>query len=478
MPIWARSCSAARVLAHAFLRAGFGGLVLCAKPGEAELWTQYARETGRKDSLIVLGGRNERRFNFLEYELARIDGGSTSTPFALEALLKVYEAMQAADGVKADESFWRNSVRLLLSHSIDALYAAHGRLRFPELMDFIHSAARNEEEFNAEAWRESSFHFQTLERAAKRPARNADSQDMAAVLRYFRGQGFAGLDHKTRSNIVATLEAMVMDFQKGDLAKTFCTDTSVVPEMSHYGAVIVLDFPLKIWQRGGILAQHIFKYAWQRAIERRRIAPDTRPCFLWADEYQLFASSYDAEFQSTARSSRACTVYMTQSVPALREAVRSALPQETINALLNNFQTAIIHACRDRDTQTWAAEAIGKGIQTRQSWNHSEGSSWNEGVSVNNGGGSSVTTDDKGHTSRSASWNHGKSQSFGRGGNYSQGGGRQEVIDYHVQPSFFGTGLKMGGWRNHYQVDGIVTQTGRIWRHSGAPWLLCTFPQR
>lgn len=117
-----KSSGSGRSLAHAYLRAGFGGLVLCAKPDEAKVWQRYCKETGRANSLVMLGGSSRHRFNFLEYELARIDGGSSKTPFALEALLKIYEAMQAAD-----ESFWRNSVRLLLSHSIDSLYAAYGR---------------------------------------------------------------------------------------------------------------------------------------------------------------------------------------------------------------------------------------------------------------------------------------------------------------------------------------------------------------
>jgi len=281
-----KSSGSGRCLAHAFLRAGFGGLVLCAKPDEAALWARYCQETGRANSLVVLGGNTSKCFNFLEYELARIDGGVSKTPFALESLLKVYEATLAADGVKADESFWRNSVRLLLSHSIDALYAAYGRIRFPELMDFINSAARDEQEFNNPTWRASSFHYLTLEQAARNPAKPADSHDFAAVLRYFRG--FSELDRKTKSNIIATLEAMVMDFQKGDLRRVFCTDTNIVPEMSHYGAVIVLDFPLKEWQRGGQIAQHIFKFAWQRAIERRKVDANTRPCL--ADRKDSFVN--------------------------------------------------------------------------------------------------------------------------------------------------------------------------------------------
>lgn len=465
-----------RTLAHAFLRAGFGGLVLCAKPNEAALWRQYCHETGRENSLIVVNNNNGKCFNFLEYELARIDGGSSKTPFALEALLKIYEAMMAIDGVKADESFWRNSVRLLLSHSIDALYTAYGRLHFPDLMDFINSAARDDAEFNSLEWRKESFHYHTLEKAAKTPIKPADSHDFAAVLRYFRG--FAELDKRTKSNIIATLEAMVLDFQKGDLRRVFCTNTNVVPELSHHGAIIVLDFPLKEWQRGGQIAQHIFKFAWQRAIERRTVNHDTRPCFLWSDEYQLFVSAYDAEFQSTARSSRACTVVMTQSIPALREAVRSTTPEENVDALLNNFQTTIIHACKDSKTQIWAADLLGKGEQYRYSTSQGTSNSYSDNSSWTNGSSYSHNSQGAGQASSSSGSNWGKNRSFGQtqGNNHSTS--QQQVIDYHLQPTYFGSQLRMGGKEGGYCVDAVIVQTGRIWRHSGTSWLKCTFSQK
>src|SRR4051794_6107105 len=67
-------------IAKAFLRAGLGGLVMCAKPEERELWEQYARETGRLSSIVVFSPTGYRhneqgekvekqwRFNFLDYE--------------------------------------------------------------------------------------------------------------------------------------------------------------------------------------------------------------------------------------------------------------------------------------------------------------------------------------------------------------------------------------------------------------------------
>src|SRR4051794_32221301 len=49
-------------VAKAFLHAGFGGLVMCAKPEERRLWEQYARETGRLQSLVVFSP-NGYRYN-------------------------------------------------------------------------------------------------------------------------------------------------------------------------------------------------------------------------------------------------------------------------------------------------------------------------------------------------------------------------------------------------------------------------------
>lgn len=506
-----KSSGSGRTLAHSFLRAGFGGLVLCNKPDEANTWRKYAQETKRENSLIVLDGKGGKRFNFIDYELARIDGGSNKTPFALDALLKIYEAMQAFDGTKGDESFWKNSVRLLLSHSIEALYTAYGNIRFPELMNFINSAAISDEQYRSEEWRKNSFHYLTMKEAATNAVSAEQRSDLQAVGRYFIG--FYVLDNKTKSNIKATLEAMLMDFQKGDLARIFCTTTNVVPDLSHHGAVIVLDFPLKIWQRGGLIAQHLFKFAWAKAVERRAINETTRPCFLWADEYQAFISSYDAEFQATARSSRVCTVYMTQSISALREAIKSSVPKESVDSLLNNFQTKIIHTCTDPTTQIWAAELIGKGIQIRNttSYNTSQGTNygqsmgsssghssgysaatgdgissnsgggWHDGENGNHGSGSngrgrnrSYTHSD--NTGTSEGFNHGVSTGNNQG--TSEGLSYQETMDYHIQPSFFGAALRMGGEKNKFEVDGVVMQGGRTWSYNNSTWLVCRFSQK
>lgn len=507
-----KSSGSGHALAKTFLQAGFGGLVLCAKPNEADTWRNYCKETGRENSLIIMDGSGKKRFNFLDYELARVDAGNHTTPFAVDAFMKIYEAMQVYDGASGggggNESFWKNSVRLLLSHSIDAVYLAYGELKFNVLMDFIRTAPKSQRE----AVESNSFHMETLGRgrgvinhlerigSGLYPAEKAIFDAVSGYL-----FGFYDLDNKTRSNILATLESMVLDFTKGNLVNIFCSDTNIVPEMSHHGAVIVLDFPLKQWQRGGVLAQSLFKFSWQLAAERRKVDHTTRPIFLWADEYQLFISEYDNEFQSTARSSRVCTVYLTQSIPALRTAIKSNIPKEAVDSLLNNLKTRVIHSCIDEVSQKWAADCIGKSLQWRysQSSGSSTGNTWGESSGQSVGvsyGSSSATTDGfqyhshnnpTGATSgsgggRNRGSNYGANQGRNSGNNYGEtvggstssntGESKHQVMDYSLEPSYFGANLREGGKKNGFLVDGVFLVGGRTWSN-GKTWLTCSFKQ-
>ena len=60
-----KTSGSGRNLAHAMLRGGFGGLVLCAKPDERARWERYCADTGRAASLVVFDGSGRRKFNFL-----------------------------------------------------------------------------------------------------------------------------------------------------------------------------------------------------------------------------------------------------------------------------------------------------------------------------------------------------------------------------------------------------------------------------
>jgi len=58
--------SSSKVFALNYLKNGFGGLVLSAKP-EKEMWQEFCRLTNREDDLIILEPNGKYHFNFLDY---------------------------------------------------------------------------------------------------------------------------------------------------------------------------------------------------------------------------------------------------------------------------------------------------------------------------------------------------------------------------------------------------------------------------
>ena len=513
-----KTTGSGQAIARAFLQAGFGGLVLCAKPDERERWEHYARQCGRERSVIVFDGSGERRLNFLHYEMARQESGQAVIFNLVHLLLHVLDVAEGKKtGDHKEEPFWRNATGELLSHGLEMLWTAYGTITLDQLFELVHSRPITPKEKDDPEWQKGSFWYATMELCRKAPAVPVAPEDLRTIERYWTGVLAQG-DQRTAGNIVATLSARLSPLLKGPLRQLFSTTTNVVPEMTHEGAILILDLPIRRWHEAGILAQQIIKYLWQRAVEAREVGEATRPVFLWADECQFFLSPYDAEFQSTARSSRAATVYLTQNLPSYYAQIGGRNPEHIADSLLGNFQTKIFHANGDPKSNQWAADLIGKSIQFRRSYGESErygessgasfgesenasanmsrgsstsqqrnrgwGGGWNSGSGssggswnnhYNYGQGTGVGTNESLGTSRGRGRNWGKN--WGKSQDQSWNRGVNEVIDYELQPGEFAR-LRKGGPENRLQVEAIVFQGGRVWRHTRSTWLPCLFPQR
>ena len=136
---------------------------------------------------------------------------------------------------------------------------------------------------------------------------------------------FPSLAIETRSVIVSTFTSMADCFLRGTLGRLFCTDVNFTPEDTFKGKIIIMNLPVKEHNELGQFAQVLFKFIWQRAVERR-IPPvinrqdAERPSapFSFGPTNRSFSPIPTTRlFQSTARSSRACTVYLTQNLPEL-----------------------------------------------------------------------------------------------------------------------------------------------------------------
>lgn len=278
--------------------------------------------------------------------------------------------------------------------------------------------------------------------------------------------------------------------------------------MAREGAILIIDLPVKVYREAGIVGNLIWKYLAQLMLERTADDPNVRPVVLWADELQCLTGKYDAEFQSTARSSKAITVNITQNLPGYYAMLPARDARAATDALLGNFQTKIFHQNTDPTTNQYAAELIGKGVVLRYSGNwsdnygHSNGQSWSSNSSTQYGesggkswgrssssggshgkGGSSFSyssgSTSGGHEGWSGSRSAGDGYSYTEGSNYggSSGGGWSETFDYIVEPRAFAKFLRKGGPDNDGLVDAVIVQGGRRFNTSGAHWLPCTFKQ-
>ena len=435
-----KTSGSGQALAKSFLRAGFGGLVLTAKPDERATWEQYCKETGRERSLLVFSPSHPFRFNFLDYECNRPGKGAGLTENLVELFLNVMEITEREQG-GGDDSYWQRTLKQLLRNIIDLLSISKGNVSLPDMYNIVISAPQNNEQLRSEAWQQNSFCYQCIGEADEKEKDDIRTKDFEHTARFWLGE-FPNLSEKTRSIIVSMFTSMADGFLRGILGDLFCTTTNIVPEVTHTGAVIIIDLPVKEYAVLGQYAQVLFKYIWQQAAERRDTLNYAVPVFLWADEAQNFATSYDMQFQTTARSSKVCTVYLTQNISNYYAALGGdQKARAEADSLLGNFQTKIFHANGDHVTNVWAADLFSKSIQLRSNTNDSRSS-------------------DMGF------------DTFGRHHSESS----SQVVDYDVFPQEF-TMLRKGGHDNDLCVDGYIFQGGRRWNRTKKNYLKTIFKQ-
>ncbi|EDN68262.1 conserved hypothetical protein [Beggiatoa sp. PS] len=431
-----KTSGSGQAIAKAFLKNGFGGLVLTAKTGERTLWEDYCKETGRENDLILFSPENvdQCAFNFMDYELRRSGRGAGQTGNIVTLFQNVLEVANRNQGQQSanQDKFWERTVEQLLVNAIDLLKFSQGTVSLAQIKQIITTAPRSLEQFRSKAWQESSFCFECLwkgnESVKTDPVIKGDFQ---LVDEYWTHE-FPNLAEKTRSIIEISFTSMANSFLRNPMRELFCEKTHLTPECTQNGKIILLDLPTQEYKEMGQYAQVLFKLVWQRASENRTT---TRPMFLWADEAQRFVNSHDKEFQSlSARDKRICTVYLTQNLPNYHE----ILGDEGTKSFLGNLSTKIFHANSDVVTNKYASETIGQSWQIK--------TTIAEGRHSGSGSSGWIFSEDY----RSSS-NNGDSTTKTK----------SEVLEYDVQPSEFSE-LGKGGHSSPI-VEAIFFQSGRVW---------------
>lgn len=405
-----KTSGTAEYFSYHLLRYGFGGLVLCAKPEEASDWVNRAKAAGREKDLILFNTENTFRFNPLQFEA---DQFKNSAYGSTENLLQILKELCETDGKSGDDPYWPQSRDKLFTNTMDLMQLADIEISFSSLHFTIISFV-NEEAVQT-----------MLDQAVKRVATMSESRqkDYQMIENYFKNE-WQLLPEKTRETVKSLATNAVEPFARGAIRELFSTTSTITPEALEEGKIIVVDIPA-ITIAAGKASAVVWKYMVQKWAERRPKNGDkTRPVFIFADECQYFATPRDAVFQSTARSTRVATVYLTQTIGSLNFFGNYHF-RTYRDQLLGNLINKIFHQNTDTETNEWAANFIGKDLIVR--------------------------------TSR----NTGGSQAEGnRGGTISSGRTVFEQYDFLFHPIGF-QNLKIGGTSNELIISAILIAGAR-----------------
>ena len=433
-------------ITRAFLEAGFGGLFLTTKPGDFKEYRSWAEETGRLEDVIEFSPAEKWKFDFLDYEVQREGEGAGLTVNLVRLFETVLEVTGAQTGKSSNEgdSYWKFAQQQLLSNLVDLALLSKGVVTLPLLYELLISAppvpeAHSSDEWSA--WRAGSLLYQSIGEAQEKIEAGEltplQTRDFHMVARYFTAE-WPNLNERTRSIIENLFSSMATGLLKGYVSELFCSgETNVTPDMTFdEGKIIIVSLPVKEWGTLGLMASAIWKLAWQKAIERRNVEHSPTPAFLIVDEVQLHLNSQDQLFQTTARSSRACVIYATQSYSNLIAALGGGEKAKAeADSLLGNLNLKIFHANSDAVTNMWASNLIGKVWSWRVSAGYSE-----------------------------------------QRGSRSESANVQENLAFLVEPAQFGV-LRRGSPENNLEVDGIIHQAGRVFSNEQT-YLEAVFKQR
>lgn len=357
-------------IARQYLEKGFGGLVLTAKVDEVDVWKQYCNNTNRTKDLVIIEPKGKFYFNVLEYEMNRDDEGKGLTANIVQLFRTVINAGRTmSNGSRSSDPFWDDALDIFLYSVIDLCILAYGKQISIDKIYAVATSIPNsiDELFADKAYEKSEFtnvmvniiqsKFQTGKMKPEDKILYARLED------YFLNRHIP-LAEKTRSIIEYSLDSFLFPLTRDPVYSLFCDKGSnISPEKCFTdGKIILLNLPVKKFDKVGREVQIMFKYIWQTAMERRNTEIHPKPVFLWADEAQNFIHEHDMVFQSTARSARVATTYITQNLPNYLANMGGDMAKSHIEAFLGTLGTKIFHANSDVVTNKYASELFGNTL--------------------------------------------------------------------------------------------------------------------
>lgn len=357
-----KSSGSGYILALAMLTAGFGGLVLTAKKGEAERWRRMAKLAGRSDDLIVVTDGGDFQLNFLDYHLelqGRNANAVENLVTILDTVIKIAERASGQKAGKGQEAFWEQGIRKLARAVIGLLVLARGQVSVSDMLEIMRNMPRTTPQAQNEAWQSNSLICQLILIARQRATNEYDQHDLRQIESYFLVE-FPSIAERTRSVFETGLYGILDLLSRGTLHRLFSYESNASPDLCNKGKIIVVDLPVSTHDAIGMIAQTLFKLAFQK-MAQHRTAEDRRPLFLMADEFQELVTIEDFRFASISREARVVNCFITQSIASLYSVLGAdESGKAACDAILGLASLKIFHSNACPIMNSWAAELIGR----------------------------------------------------------------------------------------------------------------------
>lgn len=362
-----KSSTSGRLLFESMLSRGAGAVFLTVKDSDPADYIRYAESVGRGSDVVRFAPGGSHRINLIETAAAQ--GGTEAVVKMLSVAMRIVESGRAE--AHGGDPIWDRARDVLTRNLCDLVHAAGEPLSLEVMANVLDSAptdlaaaaavlelAERREPCLDGTKKLSDFERCYIKASAQSRAGNSpvDVYTAKATARYWTGE-YPTVPDRTRGSVRFGFDAMLGALTRGQIAHLCTTETTLPLSVLREGKIVILDLPVRRYGESARIVQAIFKHLVQNELEREAIDADSevRPVLIGLDEAQEFLSDTDVAFQATARSARACTVMISQSVAGMRR----ALGRDGTEKLLGVLGTKIVHAC-DGETASWMADLIGQ----------------------------------------------------------------------------------------------------------------------
>ena len=226
-----------KFIVKSWFKAGYGGLFIATRIGDAETIKKWAEESGRGDDVVIFDKNSPYSLSFLEF-------GDDDTASKADKVIRVHELISnyesMAGSSKNEESFWKQAFKTMLVHCIDLIdlsgaklemknirriafdaFTAEDVLRYFNIIETFQSSQSIVERDQAfeelVSWREENFFLDCFLKANEREDLNeSEQQRMQNEGDYWLRQ-LPKLAEKTRSIIVEILVSVCRPFETSDI---------------------------------------------------------------------------------------------------------------------------------------------------------------------------------------------------------------------------------------------------------------------